>query len=212
MKIGIGENGPQKRLVEAMSRFAGGEDGAFEVVYELTATPLRRYLGRLSGDGALAEDLTHETLLRIHRFRTLYRPGAAVMPWAFTIGRRLHADERRRRRAARRHHDDGDAARAELVDPHPLADQLLERKRLSDTLNVAIAKLPPSQADVCRLVKDEDFTPSETAARLGTSAGTARVRAHRAFRALRETLAHDFVESLLHRTPRVTSDEQRDGP
>ena len=43
-----------------------------------------------------------QTLLQMHRARGSFIPGAAVMPWAFAIARRLIIDGARRRRIERR--------------------------------------------------------------------------------------------------------------
>ena len=70
----------QTPLERAMARFAGGEDAALGEVYDLASPRVFSFLLRLCGERTLAEDLTQETFLRIHRARGLYRVGAAVMP------------------------------------------------------------------------------------------------------------------------------------
>jgi len=64
-----------------MARFAAGEDAALAEVYDLGAPAVYTFLLRLARDRSLAEDLTQETFLRIHRARGLHRPGASVLPW-----------------------------------------------------------------------------------------------------------------------------------
>ena len=88
----------QSPLERAMTRFAGGEDGALGDVYDLASPAVFTFLLRMCRDRSLAEDLTQETFLRIHRARGLYRVGAAVLPWAYTIARRLFLDAVRARR------------------------------------------------------------------------------------------------------------------
>jgi RNA polymerase sigma-70 factor, ECF subfamily len=187
----------QNNLESAMSRFSSGDDDAFATVYDRLASPLRLFLTRACGDRALAEDLTHETVLKIHRARDLYRPGARVLPWAFTIARRVYADEYRKRRHEKPRFRSDDPAN-DVVDPRPLADQLLDRKRAANNLDAAISTLPEHQAAVCRLVRDEGLSSAEMAGTLGTSAGTTRVRAHRAYKALRPLLVAERSAVLGH--------------
>jgi RNA polymerase sigma-70 factor (ECF subfamily) len=181
-------------LDSAMTRYVQGDADAFAAIYGHARRPLTSFLSNLCRDRVLAEDLTHETLLRMHAARADFRPGAPVLTWAFTIARRVFIDDLRKRR-----HEGASPSRelgGDLQDPAPLADQLLDRMRLSRRLDAAIAELPPTQAAVCRLVKDEGLTPSETAGSLGSNPGTARVRAHRAFKALRAKLAANDTGEL----------------
>jgi RNA polymerase sigma-70 factor (ECF subfamily) len=181
-------------LDSAMTRYVQGDGDAFADIYDHARRPLSSFLANLCRDRVLAEDLTHETLLRMHAARADFRPGAPVLGWAFTIARRVFIDELRKRQHERA--STGGELAGDLPDPAPLADQLLDRLRLSARLDAAIAELPPTQAAVCRLVKDEGLTPSETANSLGGNAGTARVRAHRAFKALRAKLAANDTGEL----------------
>src|ERR1700690_3760675 len=86
-------------LDRAMARFAAGEDAELGDVYDLGAPAVFTFLMKLCRERPLAEDLTQETFLRIHRARGLYRTGAAVLPWAYTIARRLFLDSVRSRRS-----------------------------------------------------------------------------------------------------------------
>ena len=166
-----------------MTRYAGGDDRAFAEIYNNAARLILSFFWRACGDRALAEDLTHETLMRLLAHRASYRPGAAVIPWVLTIAKRLYIDHLRSRKQ-----EQGSGTlepRHEPLDPRPLADQLLERKSLARALEAAISRLPTNQAQLCRLVRDDDLTPGETASLLGIGPNAARVRAHRAYRALR---------------------------
>src|SRR5664279_2135342 len=104
-------------LDRAMARFAGGEDAALAEVYDLGAPAVFTFLLRLSNDRPLAEDLTQETFLRIHRARGLYRSGASVLPWVYTIARRLFLDNVRSRRGEIQQSFDHDSE-AEPLAPH----------------------------------------------------------------------------------------------
>src|SRR5436305_1552434 len=64
--------------------------------FPLLAPRLLGYLFRHTRDRARAEDVVQQTMLRIHKARGRFTPGAEVTPWAFAIARRLLIDSHRR--------------------------------------------------------------------------------------------------------------------
>jgi RNA polymerase sigma-70 factor (ECF subfamily) len=182
-------------LDRAMARFAAGEDAALGDVYDLGAPAVFTFLMKLCRDRPLAEDLTQETFLRIHRARGLYRTGAAVLPWAYTIARHLFLDSVRARRpeasASKARSDDSDGAPVALREwraPGPSAEEMLADAELSHALDEALARLPEAQASAFRLLKGEGLSVAEVAAVMGTTKGAVKLRAHRAYQALRSLL------------------------
>jgi RNA polymerase sigma-70 factor (ECF subfamily) len=182
---------PADRLDAAMTRYAGGDDGAFPEIYNRTAPRLVSLLLRSCGDRALAEDLTHETLMRLHSHRSDYRLGSPVIGWAYSIARRLYIDHWRKMRSERERLTSQQGYL--LRDPLPPADRLLEQKQLAGVVDAAISALPSNHGLMCRFLRDEELMPSEIAEILDIPPNTARVRAHRAQRALREVLAWEHA-------------------
>lgn len=188
-------------LEAAMARFASGHDAALGEVYDLASAPVFRFLMRLCRDQALAEDLTQETFLRIHRARGLYREGAAVLPWAYTIARRLFLDAVRARKvdvsrpapspgggAA-----DPDADAVAALPAHaPTAEELLADRQLAAAVDEALTRIPEGQATAFRLLKAEGLSVAEAAVVMGSTPGSVKLRAHRAYEALRGLLAGRF--------------------
>src|SRR5262245_63326335 len=76
----------------AMERYAAGDDAAFEALYDALADRLYAYVRRHVPDPHVCDDLVQETFLRMHRARGTFMTGAAVLPWAFAIARRLVVD------------------------------------------------------------------------------------------------------------------------
>jgi RNA polymerase sigma-70 factor (ECF subfamily) len=182
-------------LQDAMSRYADGDDDRFTNVYDLSAPQLCSFLTRLCRDRALAEDLAHETFMRIHRARGVYRRGARVLPWMFAIGRRLFLDHVR----SRRH--DGPSLDAPTADgfprsdpaaPGPTADEMAIASELAAHIERVLGAMPETQATAFRLLKQEGFSITEAAAILGTTEMTVKLRAHRAYVALRETIRGEW--------------------
>jgi RNA polymerase sigma-70 factor (ECF subfamily) len=169
----------------AMDRYAAGDDGAFEALYDALAPRLRHYLLRQVKDGNRADDLLQQTMLQIHTARGRFLAGAEVVPWAFAIARRLTIDSYRRRK-----HDavldDGPAASS--TSSGPAADDLLHAKRMAAQVERELARLPESQRVAFELVKQEGLSLREAAQVLGTTVTAIKLRAHRAYVALRAAL------------------------
>lgn len=179
-------------LADAMLRYADGDARGFEVVYAALAPVVGACQRRWVGDAALAEDLTQETFLRVHRARTRYQPGAPVGPWVLTIARRLSIDALRRR-GTRGERLSGDGTLPEIpveaVEPLDAACHAPESpEALMAALRTAVEALPESLRAVVALHKLEGLPLAEVAARLGIREGAARVRAHRGYARLRQLL------------------------
>ena len=169
----------------AMERYAAGDDGAFAVVYDKIAPRLYGYLLRQTRERARAEDLVQQTMLHIHRARTRFIPGAEVTPWAFAIARRLLLDGlRRAKREVAPSEEDPDSALAS----GDAADDMVQARELAVRINAVLAKLPESQRVAFELLKQEGLTVAEAAEVLGTTAAAVKLRAHRAYEALRLAL------------------------
>jgi RNA polymerase sigma-70 factor (ECF subfamily) len=170
-----------------MDRYAAGDDTAFSTIYDLLAPRLYGYFVRQTRSADLADDLTQQTLIKIHRARGQFLRGAAVTPWAFAIGRRLLIDSLRRHRREVTPNDDDDTFERDLSDA-PSADELVEAQETAHRIQRALLRLPASQRVAFELVKQEGLTFAEAAETLGTTVAAVKLRAHRAYEALRGIL------------------------
>jgi RNA polymerase sigma-70 factor (ECF subfamily) len=173
----------------AMDRYARGEDAAFAELYDLLAPRLLRHLTRQTRSDARAEDIVQKTFLRIHRARGRFLPGAAVVPWAMAIARRLLIDEIRSRSSERLARSLDDDPYLEPADESPSATDLVAAQELSRRIQRELAKLPASQREAFELVKQDELSLAEAAAVLGTTVTAVKLRAHRAYLALRAALS-----------------------
>jgi RNA polymerase sigma-70 factor (ECF subfamily) len=171
----------------AMDRYAGGDDSAFSELYDLLAPRLNGYFLRQTRDADLADDLTQQTLLKIHRARGQFLRGAAVTPWAFAIGRRLLLDSFRRHRREESSQGADDAIDNAATDL-PAADDLVQADETARRIQAELRRLPETQRVAFELVKQEGLTFIEAAAVLGTTVAAVKLRAHRAYEALRAVL------------------------
>jgi RNA polymerase sigma-70 factor (ECF subfamily) len=124
-------------------------------------------------------------MLQIHRARDRFIAGAEVMPWAFAISRRLLVDDVRRNRRVVLSDNGEPEAGASLA---PGADDLMQASELAVRIQVILAGLPNSQRAAFELIKQEGLTVAEAAQVLGTTVAAVKLRAHRAYEALRAAL------------------------
>jgi len=171
----------------AMDRYAGGDDSAFSELYDLVAPRLYGYFLRQTRDADASDDLTQQTLVKMHRARGQFLRGAAVTPWAFAIGRRLLLDSLRRNRREVSSAAADEALESALADA-PSADQLVQAQETARRIQKELLRLPDSQRVAFELVKQEGLTFAEAAEVLGTTVAAVKLRAHRAYEALRAVL------------------------
>lgn len=184
-----GRAGGNAALDAAMDRYARGEDAAFGEVYDLLAPRLFGFLLRYTRDRAKVEDVVQQTMLQMHRNRGRFEPGAEVIPWAFAIARRLLIDSHRRGGREVLAPTDDDTATQLLVALDAPADQIAIAKEVAARLSDELAKLPENQRVAFELIKQDGLSVAEAAQTLGTTVAAVKLRAHRAYEALREALA-----------------------
>jgi RNA polymerase sigma-70 factor (ECF subfamily) len=173
----------------AMERYGRGDDAAFAVVYDAVAPRLYGYLLRQTHDSARAEDILQQTLLQMHRARGRFIPGAEVTPWAFAIARRLLIDSARRRKREVLVPTSDDEGETEVARSNePAADALVAADQLARRIERELVRLPEAQRVAFELVKQEGLSLAEAAQVLGTTVAAVKLRAHRAYEALRAVL------------------------
>ncbi len=182
----------------AMDRYACGDEGAFSELYDVLAPRLRAFLVRRTGDAAWTEDLVQQTFLQMHCARRHFVPGAAVTPWAFAIARRLLIDGLRKvdRRVLLDLPDGGDEPEAAGPEDGSAPDAVAGRRRLARRINEELARISESDRSAFELVKCHGLSMAEAAEVLGTTANAVKLRAFRAYEALRTALGAEVREEL----------------
>jgi RNA polymerase sigma-70 factor, ECF subfamily len=182
-----------RALDAVMDRYARGEDAAFSELYRQGAPRVRGFLIRLSGDPALADDLTQEAFLRVHKARGNFQPGAAALPWFFAIARNAFLDHTRYAQVRRA----VELSDGSTTPPEPEAaadtkgDEALIARQTLDLVRATLAKLPVLQREAFVLLRFEGMSVSEAAQVLGATEGAVKIRAFRAYEALRAALGKD---------------------
>jgi RNA polymerase sigma-70 factor (ECF subfamily) len=176
---------PSRSLADrAMERYSRGDEAAFAEVYDAITPRLYAFLLRQTRSEARAKDVLQQTMLKIHLARGTFIEGAAVLPWAYAIARRLWIDQTRRGR--REVPLDEETQEPKATEQSP--DDAVYSSELAARVRKELEKLPENQRVAFQLVKEEELSMSEAAAVLGTTESAVKLRAHRAYQALRVAL------------------------
>jgi len=172
---------------QLMAAYRSGDRGAFDALYAryggIVFGRMRRGTGSLSD----ARDLAQQVFLQLHRARRDYREGQPLRPWLMTIARNVLRDHLRRLRRR--------LPMLPLVE-EPAADAPGgDRVEIRELVHDALARLAPDLRVVVRSYWLEHRSHAWIARELGISRGAVKVRAHRAYRALRRILLAKGVEN-----------------
>lgn len=172
-----------------MERYAEGDDAAFAEVFAVVGPRIQRFLRRLCGADAIAEDLFQETLLRMHQARGAFRRGASVVPWAYAIARNAFVDSARarKRRPLALGSSDGEGP----VEPAVSADA--ESSVIAQEAARAVARALSAMTDARReafvLIRFEGMSVADAAEILGASENAVKLRAFQAYEMIRSELS-----------------------
>ncbi len=193
-----------------MERCAGGDDRAFDELYRRGAQRVRGFLLRLSGDAALADDLTQETFVRVHRARGHFAAGAAALPWMFAIARNAFLDHSRREQVRKR--SGAHLAQPREAAPDTQGDEVFAAREMLGIVSATLDELPLLQREAFVLIRFEGLSVSEAAQILGATEAAVKIRAFRAYEALRAALARGTGETPERRQAGGTREtRERDG-
>ena len=157
------------------------QEARLVALYDAHAGPVWRYVVRLTGDRAGADDVVQETLLRAWRSPRILEQGpSTTRAWMFTVARHIVIDEVR---SARRRHE-------------RTVDELPERSTGDDTdalfdaiiIQEALASLTADHRAVIVKAYYRGLSIAQTATELGIPDGTVKSRLHYGLRALRLAL------------------------
>jgi RNA polymerase sigma-70 factor, ECF subfamily len=162
-----------------MARMQDGDSESCRTLLDDIGPMLTNFLRRRIADREQLEDVYQETLMAFFQARHTYQPSRPLEPWLFAIARNVAADHARHF-----------WARASV---EQLTDQIPERSddedpRSDPNLQGAMAQLPDQQREAFSMLKLEGLSIDQAAQRAGISVGALRVRAHRAYKALRKLI------------------------
>ncbi|WP_110813020.1 RNA polymerase sigma factor [Pseudoroseicyclus aestuarii] len=150
-----------------------------ELVEHLPA--MRAFALSLTRNGAQADDLVQDTVVKAWTNFDKFKPGTNLRAWLFTILRNTFYSGRRK---AQREVPDVDGVFTASLAEKPAHDGRLQ---MNDFLR-AFAKLPDEQREALALVGASGFSYEEAADMCGVAIGTIKSRANRARVRLSELL------------------------
>lgn len=189
---------------ELMAAHAAGDSAAFRALFRRYAPRLRQFFARRSVPASSPDDLIQETFVRLHSARSSYRSELPFRPFLFAIGARVGIDAKRKSWRAREEltstlgEREGAHAHVETRTP----ERALATWELARAVQRALDTLSEPQRLVIALHRFEGMTFDEIARTLSlleeraVSEGAARVRAFRAYDALRGAIAANTEEGL----------------
>jgi RNA polymerase sigma factor (sigma-70 family) len=174
-----------------MSDSIGTDPAAFERFYRAHVEDVERFVARRVSDPWLAADLTADVFLAVIESAARYSADRGrPVAWLYGIARNVVVDAHRR--DARERHATSRIRGRELVDDADLAalSARIDAEAAARELHRALAQLPPSERAVIELVAVDGLSAGEAAQALGITQVAARVRLHRARRALQRDLTN----------------------
>ena len=170
---------------ELIRRYAAGDNGAFDVLYERYKRPLYAYLNRLmSGRHDQADDLFQQVWLRIIASLPQYECRQRFLSWALRIAHNLAIDSfRRQERDPVALPEDADNLLRNDLEPW----RHLDRAELSAAIGKALKTLSPELREVFAL-RLEKVSFKEIAELQGCSINTVLGRMHYALKNLQRVI------------------------
>jgi RNA polymerase sigma-70 factor (ECF subfamily) len=165
-----------------IQRVQQGDPAAERALYDAHVERIFRLAYRMTGDEALAEDLTQETFVRAFDRLDHFRGESALATWLYSVGMRTVLSGLRKVRRLRDHE-----RAAEVLPEQPAPSRRDAELRL--LLDEAIDALPEDMRLVFLMHDVEGFKHREIAAGLEITTGTSKSRLHRARAWLRDYLA-----------------------
>jgi RNA polymerase sigma-70 factor (ECF subfamily) len=137
----------------------------------------------------LADDLTQETFLRMHRARGSFVRGGAVVPWSYAIARNCFISHTRAKKS-RFLRGSVDVTEIEVATgPDVNAEASVSAQQSADIVAKTLAAMPVANREAFVLIRYEGLSVSVAAQLVGISDGALKLRAFRAYEMLRAALS-----------------------
>jgi RNA polymerase sigma factor (sigma-70 family) len=182
---GMGTHVTDHDLVAAVR---GGDDRAFEQLYERYNRRITAYIQGMCGDHARAEDLTQDVFISaLRRMRETERP-IAFKPWIYEIAKNACIDQfRRTRRAEEVSYDADDATESsKLASSGPTPLEAIDTKQQLENLRGAFGGLSDAHHEILVMRELEGLSYRQIGEKLGMSRPSVESTLFRARRRLTE--------------------------
>ena len=175
-----------------IAKIAAGNRLAMQVLFARHHARVYRFIFRLLGSEAAAEDLASEVFLSVWRQAHRFEARSSVTTWLLAIARyKALAELRRRPELA------CDEAVAEASDPADDPEASFAIKHRGEIVRDCLSRLSRRHREVIDLVYYHEKSVQETAAILGVPGNTVKTRMFHARKSLSELLAARGVVGVL---------------
>lgn len=182
-----------------MLRLQDGDERAFEELVQRHQSPLIGFFFRHLRDWQLGEDLSQETLLRIHSTAWDYLPRGLFKAWMYRIARNLLIDTTRKRshdalvrsvrNRSRPNEDNREDILARLSGEFPLPDEQADQREFAKVVDDLLPQIPEDQRLTFILFIYAGLSLPEIAEAMEANLPTTKSRLRLAREKLREKLA-----------------------
>lgn len=168
--------------------FRDGNTDAYRELIERFHDDLLRFLTRLVGDRAAAEDIFQETFLQVHLSASTFDATRRFRPWLFTIGANKGRDFLRKKKRQRTVElsrplkmSEGGTAFIDLLEVDvPPPDAAMDLSERDEMVQRALARLGEPLREVLLLAYFQRMSYAHIAEDLGIPLGTVKSRMHSA--------------------------------
>ena len=175
-----------------IAKIASGSRLAMQVLFARHHARIYRFVLRLLGSKALAEDITSEVFLGVWRQAHRFEARSAVTTWLLAIARYKALAELRRR-----HEPPSDAGSMDASDPADNPEATFAIKHRGEILRNCLTRLSPRHREIIDLVYYHEKSVQEAATILGVPGNTVKTRMFHARKKLSELLEAQGVVGAL---------------
>lgn len=168
-----------------LASITNGDRKALEQLYVRHSTRIHRFLERMMGNRAMAEEVLNEVFLAAWQGAARYEGRSEPLTWLLSIAHHKALSVLRRRREATTLLDEADR----VADDADTPDVTVQKQDKSEIMRACMTKLSRDHRTILDLVYYQERSIGETAAILDIPEGTAKTRVFHARRKLSELLA-----------------------
>jgi RNA polymerase sigma factor (sigma-70 family) len=172
---------PELSDEKIMLQVRDGQLSELTVLFERYHVPLYNFLLRLSGDGAVSEDMAQNVFYRVLRYRQSFEPASgSFRSWVYRMARNVYADHLRQEQKVPGGVGGSEEALERVAAPDvPYSEDQFER------LDAAMAKLSADQREILVLSRYQGLKYDEISKIKDISVPAIKVQVYRALRQLR---------------------------
>lgn len=172
---------PELSDEKIMLRVREGQLSELTELFERYHVPLYNFLLRLSGDGAVSEDMAQNVFYRVLRYRQSFDPASgSFRSWVYRMARNVYADHLRQEQKV----PGGTGGTEEVLERVAARDEPYSEDQF-ERLDAAMAKLSTDQREILVLSRYQGLKYDEISKIKDISVPAIKVQVYRALRQLR---------------------------